>query len=250
MKKKRLDILMVDHGLVESRNIAQRLIMAGEVLVDGQLAHKPSQTFLIGNKITLKNKPEFVSRGGIKLAHGLKYFNLVHLSGFTCVDIGASTGGFTDCLLKHDATLVYAVDVGYGQLHIKLRNNPQVVVMERTNVRKIERFKNPLDLVTIDASFISLRQILPVVKKWADKKGFKVIALVKPQFEAGRKAAAKGKGVIRDPSIRQSILDKIVLFAETEGFCFHDVTESPIRGPKGNLEYLIYLSIEGLKEPN
>lgn len=250
MKNIRLDILMVELGLVESRNIAQRLIMAGEVLVNDQLAHKSSQTFPIDARVTLKKKPEFVSRGGIKLAHGLKHFNLIDLSGFICVDIGASTGGFTDCLLKHNAAMVYAVDVGYGQLHTNLRNNPRVVVLERTNVRKIESFNRPLDLVTIDASFISLKLILPIVKKWSNMQGFRVVALVKPQFEAGRKIAAKGKGVIRDASIRKSILDEIILFAKTEGFIFHDVTESPIEGPKGNLEYLIYLSIEGSKEPD
>jgi len=244
MKKKRLDILMIEKELVESRNIAQRIIMAGEVLVDGQLAHKPSQQFSDSVNIYIKKKPTYVSRGGKKLEKALEYFNLRELDGYICADIGASTGGFTDCLLQHHAKRVYAVDVGYGQIHERLRKNPKVIVMDRTNVRNIKDFDMPIDLVTIDASFISLKLILPVVKKWSSSKDLKIIALVKPQFEAGRKIAAKGKGVIRDKEIREDLLKKIIDFAKSERFAFHGSTESPIKGPKGNVEYLIYLTYE------
>lgn len=244
MEKKRLDILMVEKGLVESRSLAQRFIMAGEVFVAGQMAHKSSQQFPPNVEIKLKESPAFVSRGGKKLEKALHVFNLDDLHGHVCVDIGASTGGFTDCLLKYHAKKVYAVDVGYGQLHASLRKNPQVIVMERTNVRTIEDFDEPLDLIAIDVSFISLKLILPVVKKWSHCSRLTIIALVKPQFEAGRDVAARGKGVIREECVRERILKDIIRYAKREGFTFHASTESPITGPKGNKEYLIHLTLK------
>ena len=240
-KKERLDILLVESGLAESRSQAQKLIMAGEVLVEGQQAYKPSQFLLKESKIEIKNKPRYVSRGGYKLEKALDYFGFLDLSGKVCVDVGASTGGFTDGLLQRNAERVYAIDVGYGQLHNNLRNSPKVVVMERTNVKDINKIPDFIDLVVIDASFISLKSILPVVFGWDYKRYMDVIALVKPQFEAGKKEAAKGKGVIKSDEIRRRILNEIIDFATKIGFDFQGFVESPIQGPKGNLEYLIYL---------
>jgi 23S rRNA (cytidine1920-2'-O)/16S rRNA (cytidine1409-2'-O)-methyltransferase len=241
MKKKRLDILLVERGLVESRNRAQRLTMAGEVLVDGQMALKPGQTFADTVDIQLKAKPPYVSRGGKKLLGALEAFSLTDLHDLICVDVGASTGGFTDCLLQHGAAKVYAVDVGYGQLHDKLRRDERVVEMERTNARYIQSFPDAIDLVTVDASFISLRILLPVIKTWATAKPLGVVALVKPQFEAGRQVAAKGKGVIRDERVHRQIIEEITAFAQQEGFDVKGTVESPLIGPKGNKEFLLYL---------
>ncbi len=244
MNKVRIDILLVERGMVESRSLAQRLIMAGEVLADGQQVFKPSQTFPESTRIEIKNKPRYVSRGGYKLEKGLNEFGFTNLGGKICVDIGASTGGFTDCLLQHGARKVYAVDVGYGQLHESLRNSDQVIVMERTNVKDVENFPEPIDLVVIDASFISLKSILPVVKKWEFNGSLNLIALVKPQFEAGRKEAARGKGVIRSDKIRQRVINEVIEFAKNLGFQYHQTAESPIEGPKGNKEFLVYLEIK------
>jgi 23S rRNA (cytidine1920-2'-O)/16S rRNA (cytidine1409-2'-O)-methyltransferase len=241
MKKNRLDLLLVDKKIADSRTQAQKLIMAGEVLVDGQLASKPSQTFPDSVAITLKEKPPFVSRGGEKLLGALEAFKMTDITGMVCVDIGASTGGFTDCLLQHGAAKVYAVDVGYGQLHDKLRRDTRVIVMERTNARHIQSFPEEIDLVTIDASFISLKILLPVVKTWCTTKPLCVIALIKPQFEVGRETAAKGKGVIRDEQVRSDVVADIMTFAEKEGFNTLGVIESPLIGPKGNKEFLINL---------
>ncbi len=242
-KKKRLDVLMVEKGLAETRNQAQRLIMAGEVIVNDQTASKPGQVFEDACKITLKAKPPYVSRGGEKLQKALEAFSLLELNGKTCVDVGASTGGFSDCLLQHGAGRVYAVDVGYGQLHDKLRNDPRVVVMERTNARNLQPFPQEVDLVTVDASFISLKVLLPVIKTWKKAKPLEVIALVKPQFEAGRKQAAKGRGVIRDERIRQEIVSDILEFAQQQGYQQLGVVDSPLLGPKGNKEFLIHLQL-------
>lgn len=241
MKKKRLDVLLTENGLCDSRSTAQRFIMAGEVLVDGQLASKPSQLFNENSQISLKKSPRYVSRGGNKLEKALAEFQLCQLGGWICVDVGSSTGGFTDCLLKHGAQKVYAVDVGYGQLHLKLRNDPRVIAMERTNVKNIVDFQEKIDLVTIDASFISLKNILPIVKKWNKNRELVVVALIKPQFEVGRKVAAKGKGVVRDEGDRQQVIEELVAFSVNEGFEFINLVESPLIGPKGNKEFLIHL---------
>jgi len=172
------------------------------------------------------------------------------LNGLVCADIGASTGGFTDCLLQHGAEKVYAVDVGYGILHWKLRNSPKVISMERTNARYIEKFPEPLDLVTIDASFISLRIFLPKVKNWFGEHAGNVIALIKPQFEAGKKDAAKGEGVIRDTAVHRKVLSQVVTFAQQEGFGVDALIPSPIKGPKGNIEFLVHLQYPSHKELN
>jgi len=243
MKKVRLDILLVEKGLTESRSLATRMIMAGEVLVNGQLAVKPGQIVNADAEISLKTKPPFVSRGGEKLLAALTAFRLTDLDGFVCVDVGASTGGFTDCLLQHGAARIYAVDVGYGQLHEKLRKDPRVINMERTNARSITAFPEAIDLVTVDASFISLKVLLPVIRIWAAGNPLRVIALVKPQFEAGRELAAKGKGVIRDEQVREELVAEVLDFAQREGFIPQGVQSSPLTGPKGNREFLINLAL-------
>jgi 23S rRNA (cytidine1920-2'-O)/16S rRNA (cytidine1409-2'-O)-methyltransferase len=241
MKKERLDVLLVEKGLVESRSLAQKLIMSGEVLVNGQVAAKSGQTYEDTVTISLKAKPPYVSRGGEKLLAALEAFKLTNLNGLVCVDVGASTGGFTDCLLQHGAVRVYAVDVGYGQLHEKLRKDDRVINMERTNARNIHTFPEKIDLVTIDASFISLKTLLPVIKTWANDNLLRVIALVKPQFEVGRDLAARGKGVIRDEHVRKEVVEDILAFARQQGFKPQGVQESPLTGPKGNREFLIDL---------
>jgi len=241
MGKTRLDVYLAEHGLAESRSAAQKLIMAGDVRVNDQVAYKPSDSIGINDRVIIDQPPMFVSRGGEKLLGGLREFNLVDLAGFVCVDVGASTGGFTDCLLHHGANKVYAIDVGHGILHWKMRQDPRVVVMEKTNARYIQGFPEVVDLVTIDASFISLKTLLPVVKSWLTVPESKVIALIKPQFEAGRHDAAKGEGVIRDPSVHKRILSEIIEFAIKSGFTINGLVRSPLIGPKGNIEFLILL---------
>jgi 23S rRNA (cytidine1920-2'-O)/16S rRNA (cytidine1409-2'-O)-methyltransferase len=241
MKKKRLDVLLHERGLCESRSLAQRIIMAGVVSVDGQIAAKSSQLFDEQSHITIKERPKYVSRGGYKLEKALEEFGLGNLDGRVCVDVGASTGGFTDCLLQHGARSVYAVDVGYGQLHYSLRSDPRIVVMERTNVREIHHFPQPISLVTIDASFISLKTILPVIRNWPIEKEMEIIALVKPQFEVGREIAARGKGVITRAEDRQAVIDGLTVFIAQEGFDFRNLVESPLKGPKGNTEFLMHI---------
>ena len=247
MKKQRIDILMANSGLAESRNKAQRLVMAGEVKVDGQLVHKSSESFDPSCHITIKSKPKYVSRGGLKLEKAITEFKIDDIAGSICVDIGASTGGFTDCLLQNGAEKVYAVDVGYGQLHQSLRKNPRVIEMERVNVKDVKGFPEQVELVTIDVSFISLKRIFPVVNNWSKQKKIRVIALIKPQFEVGRKIAAKGRGVIRSDKDRQKAVKDILSTARDEGFKVLGVVESPIKGPKGNVEFLTYLVFDPLK---
>ena len=247
MKKQRIDILLANSGLVESRNKAQRLVMAGEVKVDGQLVHKSSELFDPSCHIEIKRKPKYVSRGGLKLEKAITEFKINDISGRICADIGASTGGFTDCLLQNGAEKVYAVDVGYGQLHQSLRKNPRVIKMERVNVKDVKGFPEPIELVTIDVSFISLKRIFPIVKNWGKQKKVRVIALIKPQFEVGRKIAAKGKGVIRCGKDHQKVVKDILSNARDEGFNVLGVVESPIKGPKGNVEFLTYLVFDPLK---
>ncbi|MGH2582462.1 MAG: TlyA family RNA methyltransferase [Anaerolineales bacterium] len=237
MAKKRLDVLLVDRGLAESRSQAQRLIMAGMVRVEGQLADQSSSTHSEGAEISVIEGPRFVSRGGEKLEAALASFQ-VPVAGAICADVGASTGGFTDCLLQHGASKVYAIDVGKGQLHWKLRQDSRVVVMEETNARHIEGLPELVDIVAIDASFISLKVLLPVVSDWLMENGW-LVALVKPQFEAGRKEANRGKGVIRDPEVHRRLLEEIVKVTLNEGFNIEGLIPSPILGPKGNKEFLL-----------
>lgn len=240
MEKTRLDILVEERGLAHSRTAAQRLIMAGSVRVNGQVQLKPSDKVLTTDIIDVTEPPRFVSRGGEKLEAAIEAFKLSNLDGLICVDVGASTGGFTDCLLQHGAKKVYAVDVGYGVLEWKLRNDPRVVVMERTNARFITSFPEPIQLVTVDASFISLGVLLPVIRNWFSGI-LEVVALIKPQFEAGRSESARGKGVIRDPLVHRQVLTRVLSTCQKEGYEVHGLIRSPLTGPKGNIEFLVHL---------
>ncbi len=236
-RKTRIDLLLVERGLAESRSQAQRLIMAGQVRVNDQVVNVPSRKFAFNAQITLASAPRFVSRGGEKLAAALEAFPIV-IEGKICADVGASTGGFTDCLLQAGAERVYAIDVGRGVLHWRLRNHPKVVVMEGVNAREMESLPEPIQLVTIDASFISLKILLPSVVRWLDSDG-EIIALVKPQFEAGREAVGKG-GVIRDPLVHKQVLREVIDGAMEVNLGPQAVMISPLRGPKGNREFLLW----------
>jgi 23S rRNA (cytidine1920-2'-O)/16S rRNA (cytidine1409-2'-O)-methyltransferase len=240
MAKVRLDVLMVKRGLAESRSQAQRLIMAGRVRAAGQLITRPAADVRADIPLKVEQGPLYVSRGGEKLASILSHFP-VRVEDQVCADVGASTGGFTDCLLQHGAHRVYAIDVGYGILHWKLRQDPRVVVMERTNARYVERLAEPVQLVTVDASFISLRILLPVVSGWFSPQGGQVVALIKPQFEAGRREAARGDGVIRNPQIHARVLQETLEFAQQIGYSVNGLLRSPLLGPKGNVEFLAWL---------
>lgn len=246
MKKKRIDLLLVERGLAESRNRAQRLVMAGEVRVNGEMVHKSSTQVPASAEIEVKQRPKYVSRGGKKLEAAIEAF-AINPSGMVCADVGASTGGFTDCLLQNGAVRVYAIDVGYGVLHWTLRQDQRVVVMERTNARYLETLPEPVDLVTIDASFISLVLLLPAIRGWFDGKIGQVIALIKPQFEAGRKAAAIHAGVIKDESVHEEVLEETLANAAALGFHPVALTPSPVKGPKGNIEFLVDLRLSEAK---
>jgi 23S rRNA (cytidine1920-2'-O)/16S rRNA (cytidine1409-2'-O)-methyltransferase len=241
MHKERLDILVTDLGLAESRSLAQRLIMAGQVLVNGEMVVKPSEKILPESEIRLKEKAPYVSRGGEKLEAAIQAFGFVDISGWVCADVGSSTGGFTDCLLQHGARKVFAIDVGYGQLHWSLRKNPSVVVMERTNARYVEKLDEPVQLIVIDASFISLKIFWDVFPKWFIKTPGQVIALIKPQFEAGKKQSAKGEGVIRDKQVHKQVLNDVLQGAQDHRYGILGLINSPILGPKGNREFLVHL---------
>jgi 23S rRNA (cytidine1920-2'-O)/16S rRNA (cytidine1409-2'-O)-methyltransferase len=239
--KTRLDSLMVELGLTDSRSAAQRLIMAGEVRVNGQLTIKPA-TFVDPTAILeILRGQAYVSRGGEKLAAALDQFP-IPIRGRVCADLGASTGGFTDCLLQNGAARVYAIDVGIGILHWKLRQDERVVVMEKTNARYIERLPEPIGLLTIDASFISLKVLLPVVLHWLEPAA-NVVALIKPQFEAGRHETAKGDGVIRNPEIHRRVLYDILAYAQEKDYTVKGLLRSPLLGPKGNVEFLAWLGL-------
>jgi 23S rRNA (cytidine1920-2'-O)/16S rRNA (cytidine1409-2'-O)-methyltransferase len=245
MPKIRLDVLLVERGLAESRAKAQAMIMAGQVRVADQVTLKPATAVSTDSILTVDSGPRFVSRGGEKLEAALEVFG-IDVPGLTCADVGASTGGFTDCLLQRGVAKVYAIDVGKGILHWKLRNDPRVVVMEGTNARFVEDLPEQVSLATVDASFISLKILLPVVKKWLflpkkkEERG-NVVALIKPQFEAGRKDVSRGDGVIRDPEIHKQVLLDILSFAQDEGFQILGLIKSPLLGPKGNAEFLVWL---------
>lgn len=243
MTKKRLDVLLVERGLAESRAQAQRLIRAGLVRVGGQVADKPGTRMATNVEIALQARPRFVSRGGEKLEAALVRFGL-DVAGAVAADVGASTGGFTDCLLQHGARRVYAIDVGYGQLAWRLRNDPRVVVMERTNARYLESLPEPVDVVTADVSFISLGLILPVAVRWFTPPspppvGGGVVALIKPQFEAGRREVGKG-GVVRDPAVHRRVLERVLGIAAELGLGLCGLMPSPLRGPAGNVEFLAW----------
>ena len=243
--KTRLDQLVLLHGLAPSLQKAQALIAAGQVLVNDQPADKIGSLFAKDSRIRLREKTcPYVSRGGIKLAAGLDHFQL-NPAGFICADIGASTGGFTDCLLQRGAAKVYAIDVGYGQLAWKLRQDPRVVVMERTNARNLQAgdLEESLDLAVIDASFISLKTLLPPLLVFFPPGAIRVLALIKPQFEVGRGQLGTG-GVVRDSDLHEKVVEEIREFAGGLGLVPVGVSPSPILGPKGNREFLIYLVSE------
>lgn len=254
MPKVRLDVLLVEKGLADSRAKAQALIMAGQVRVAGQMVLKPATAIQPDALLTVDAGPKFVSRGGEKLEGALTTFN-IDVKDFVCVDVGSSTGGFTDCLLQHGAKKVYAIDVGKGILHWKLRTDSRVVVMEETNARFVESLPEKIDFVTVDASFISLKVLLPVIKKWFNlfplssfdegkrKEERNIVALIKPQFEAGRKDVSKGDGVIRNPEIHKQVLLDVLTFAKNEGFGLLGLVKSSLLGPKGNVEFLLWLSL-------
>jgi 23S rRNA (cytidine1920-2'-O)/16S rRNA (cytidine1409-2'-O)-methyltransferase len=244
-RKERIDLLLVERGLAESRSQAQRLVMAGQVRAAGERVHKPSRRVDRDSTITVEERPRFVSRGGEKLLAALKQFP-VNVEGRICADVGASTGGFTDCLLQHGAARVYAIDVGHGVLHYRLREHPRLVLMERTNARKLESLPEPIQLATIDASFISLGLLLSAVKRWLEPAG-DVIALVKPQFEAGRKNVGKG-GVVRDPAIHQQVLEKVMGIAVEHDLAPLGLMRSPLKGPKGNIEFLLWCRLHAEAE--
>jgi 23S rRNA (cytidine1920-2'-O)/16S rRNA (cytidine1409-2'-O)-methyltransferase len=238
MTKKRLDIVMVERGLSKSRSHSARLIQAGEVFVNGQLIDKPAAKVEEDAEIHLM-QDKYVSRGGYKLEHALKVFQ-IDIKGKKAIDVGASTGGFTDCLLQRGVSKVWAVDVGKGQLDWKLRNDPRVVVLEGVNARYLspQIIGEEVDLATVDVSFISLKLILPPLKKVV-RKGGDIIALVKPQFEAGR--AQVKKGVVRDPKVWLAVLKDLVKFALSEGLLLGGATPSPLKGPAGNIEFFLHL---------
>jgi 23S rRNA (cytidine1920-2'-O)/16S rRNA (cytidine1409-2'-O)-methyltransferase len=240
VKKARLDVLLVERGLAPSRSQAQRLVMAGQVRLNGEVAHKPSQQVDPSAELQLLSGPRFVSRGGDKLEAALQSFG-IQVTGATCADVGASTGGFTDCLLQHGAARVYAIDVGRGQLHWSLRQDPRVVVLERTNARGLERLPESVSLASVDVSFISLGLILPRVAGWLAPPG-DVIALVKPQFEAGRGQVGKG-GVVRSPEIHAQVLREVILAAAGTTLGARGLLVSPLLGPKGNREFLLWLRL-------
>ena len=238
--RERLDKLLVEKGLVKSRSLSQRMIMAGEVLVSGIKAVKPGMIVMRDAKIEIIPRKKYVSRGGFKLAAALNLFS-ISVEGKICADVGACTGGFTDVLLKKKALRVYAIDVGYGELDWKLRQNDRVVILERTNARYLETLPELVSFVSVDVSFISLKKILPAVKKWIAPDG-EIIILIKPQFEAGRQAVGKG-GIVRDPAVHQSVLQDILQWCLNNGLPPFGLMESPITGSEGNREFLAWLKI-------
>ena len=242
--KKRLDVLLVEQGYADTRTKAQAIIMSGMVYVDGQKADKPGTSYEEHVALEVRGAAcPYVSRGGLKLEKALRDFG-VDPSGYVCSDSGASTGGFTDCLLQKGASKVFAIDVGYGQLDWKIRSDPRVVVMERTNIRYVtpEQLGEPLDLSVIDVSFISLKIVLPVIKTFLKSTG-QVLCLIKPQFEAGKEKVGK-KGVVREPETHKEVLDHFVELADSLDFKILGLTFSPVKGPEGNIEFLGHLTLE------
>ena len=239
--KERLDVLLVRQGLAASREKAKAVIMAGNVLVNGQREDKAGTMIDEKAEITVKGKQlAYVSRGGLKLEKAMKHFSLT-LEGKVCMDVGASTGGFTDCMLQNGAVKVYSVDVGHGQLDWKLRNDERVVCMEKTNIRYVlpEDIEEPPSFVSIDVSFISLTKVLLPVRALMTEEG-EIVFLIKPQFEAGREKVGK-KGVVRDPAVHKEVIEKVIAYASSISFEIKNLEFSPIKGPEGNIEYLLHL---------
>jgi 23S rRNA (cytidine1920-2'-O)/16S rRNA (cytidine1409-2'-O)-methyltransferase len=241
-KRNRLDLFLYEEGMVESREKARSLILAGSVLVNNQLVDKPGTLISSDSSITLKNKLPFVSRGGFKLQEAIQKFS-INVKNCICLDVGASTGGFTDCLLQNNARHVYAVDVGYGQLAWSLRNDKRVTVIERTNIRNLteDLVPTPIDIATIDVSFISLRIVVPAVLKFMKKNGC-ILALIKPQFEVGKGQVGKG-GVVRDPELHKKTIHDLSTYFIEIGLAPGPLVPSPVPGPKGNIEFMIQLDL-------
>lgn len=244
MDKTRIDIYLVEQGLAESREKARALIMAGVVTLDGKRCDKPAALVGAGQEVSVQRPDAFVSRGGKKLQKAIESFGL-DLTEAICIDVGASTGGFTDCMLKSGAAYVYAVDVGYGQLAWQLRQDARVGVMERQNARYLEKemFDKPISFASIDVSFISLKLILPALQRVLTAP-YTISALIKPQFEAGRERVGK-KGVVRDKAVHIDVINEIIAFARESGLAVCGLDFSPIRGPEGNIEYLVCLKDSG-----
>ena len=244
VEKERLDVLLVQQGLANSRELAKAYIMAGNVYVDGQKEDKAGTKVAVTAKLEVKgNQMKYVSRGGYKLEKAMDVFG-IRLNGKICLDIGASTGGFTDCMLQNGASKVYAIDVGYGQFAWKLRNDERVVCLEKTNVRYVthEQVPDEGDFASIDVSFISLTKVLPAVLGVLGEKG-QMVCLIKPQFEAGREKVGK-KGVVRDPAVHEEVLQNFLALAAELELTVRNLTFSPVRGPEGNIEFLGHLSME------
>jgi 23S rRNA (cytidine1920-2'-O)/16S rRNA (cytidine1409-2'-O)-methyltransferase len=239
--KKRIDLLLVERNLSETRTKAQALVMSGQVLVEGEIVDKPGMSVKEDSIIDIKEKYPYVSRGASKLEKAYVSFG-INFKNKTICDIGSSTGGFTDFALQHGAKKIYAIDVGRGQLDQKIREDSRVVSMEKTDFRNIQKLDRKIDYFLCDVSFISLRKILPKIKDLVEYKT-EVIALIKPQFEAGAKEVTRGKGVIKSEQVRLETVTEIKIFAQDIGFQVEGVVESPIRGAKGNVEYLIYLKL-------
>ena len=240
--KERLDVLLVNKGLAESREKAKRTIMAGLVKVEGRVEDKPGSSFDTESEIVVEGKEcPYVSRGGLKLEKGIEEWN-IDCMGAVCMDMGASTGGFTDCMLQHGAVKVYAIDVGYGQLDYKLRTDDRVVNMEKTNIRYLDTalIEEAIDLISIDVSFISLKHMLPVASEVLSDEGL-VFCLVKPQFEAGREQVGKG-GIVRDKKVHEEVISNVIGYAEESSLYPVELSFSPIKGTKGNIEYILLLS--------
>ncbi|MBQ2614156.1 MAG: TlyA family RNA methyltransferase [Clostridia bacterium] len=245
MAKQRLDNFLVEQGLVSSRSMAQSMIMAGEVYVNEQKATKAGEMVNGEEKIEIRGKSlKYVSRGGLKLDKAMTVFP-ISLEDTVCMDIGASTGGFTDCMLQHGASKVYAVDVGYGQLAWKLRQDERVVNLERTNIRYVteEHVPEEIDFFSVDVSFISLKLVLPVAYELLKKSGTGV-CLIKPQFEAGKEKVGK-KGVVRDKAVHLEVIENVLAFTREIGFAVLGLDYSPVKGPEGNIEYLMYIGKKG-----
>lgn len=241
MAKKRLDVMLVEQGLAESREKAKAIIMSGIVYVDGEKEDKAGSTFAETASIEVRGKTlKYVSRGGLKLEKAMQVFP-IELEGKVCMDVGASTGGFTDCMLQNGAVKVYSVDVGYGQLAWKIREDERVICMEKTNIRyvKPEDIDDKIEFASVDVSFISLSKVLPPLRELL-KEDAEVVCLIKPQFEAGREKVGK-KGVVRDKSVHVEVIENVSCFALTSGFEILGLDFSPVKGPEGNIEYLIYL---------
>ena len=242
MKKQRLDVVLVERGLVDSRSKAQSLIMARRVLVNGEYVDKAGANVVEEDEVRIAElEHPWVGRGGMKLAHALERF-AISVEGKVCADIGASTGGFTDVMLQNGARKVYAIDVGHGQLDVKLRNDPRVINREKVNARYLQAdaFDDPIEFVSMDLSFISLTLVLPAVTRFLNGD---LVALIKPQFEVGKHEVGKG-GIVRDDAKRQAAVDNVVAFAREQGFEVKGVIESPVKGAEGNVEFLMYASLD------